>query len=237
MNNQIPLHYVENFRDELSVHSIFYTIQGEGPFSGQRAVFVRLAGCNLQCPACDTEYTDGATTMTRTQIRFRIWELIGAEGDEHPLVVITGGEPFRQSGLWKLVGELIGLGARVQIETNGSFDVSQVSTEATIVVSPKTGKIHPSLIYRANAYKYVLDHNSIDPEDGLPIRALDHSCGSRGVWRPPYDYKGTIYIQPMDVPGDMYSLQYRKNVKACVESCMKFGYTLQLQIHKIVGVA
>lgn len=234
MNKQIPVSFVESFRDELLVHSIFYTIQGEGPFSGQRAVFVRLAGCNLQCPACDTEYTEGARTMTRTEIRFRIWELVGADGDEHPLVVITGGEPFRQSGLWKLVGELIAFKARVQIETNGSFDVSQVPVETVIVVSPKTGKVHPSVIYRANAYKYVVDHTSIDPEDGLPIRALEHSCGSRGVWRPPYDYKGTIYIQPMDVPGNIDS--YELNVKACVESCMKFGYTLQLQVHKLVGV-
>ena len=41
----------------LAINSIFYTIQGEGPFAGSPAVFVRLAGCNLQCPMCDTEYT------------------------------------------------------------------------------------------------------------------------------------------------------------------------------------
>ena len=38
----------------LDITEIFFTIQGEGPFSGHRAVFIRLAGCNLQCPACDT---------------------------------------------------------------------------------------------------------------------------------------------------------------------------------------
>ena len=47
-------HYTTRSYD---VHSIFPTIQGEGPFVGQPAIFIRLAGCNLQCPACDTDYT------------------------------------------------------------------------------------------------------------------------------------------------------------------------------------
>src|SRR3954467_9071958 len=45
--------------NSLSIHSIFYTLQGEGPYSGCPAVFMRLAGCNLQCPGCDTDYTSG----------------------------------------------------------------------------------------------------------------------------------------------------------------------------------
>ena len=42
----------------LDVHSIFHTIQGEGPYCGHPAVFIRLAGCNLQCPGCDTGRSD-----------------------------------------------------------------------------------------------------------------------------------------------------------------------------------
>ena len=51
----------------LQVNSIFYTIQGEGPFAGRPAIFIRLAGCNLQCPGCDTEYTK-RQTMTVDEI-------------------------------------------------------------------------------------------------------------------------------------------------------------------------
>ena len=41
---------------ELWVQEVFYTLQGEGPFSGQPALFIRLAGCNLRCFWCDTEF-------------------------------------------------------------------------------------------------------------------------------------------------------------------------------------
>ena len=52
----------------LSLHSIFHTIQGEGPFCGTPSVFVRLAGCNLQCPACDTDYTQGRRAASAQEI-------------------------------------------------------------------------------------------------------------------------------------------------------------------------
>ena len=53
--NGQPIEKVQRtFDGTLEVHSIFKTIQGEGPFCGTPAVFIRLAGCNLQCPWCDT---------------------------------------------------------------------------------------------------------------------------------------------------------------------------------------
>ena len=83
--------YVQAENKMLDVHSIFYTIQGEGPFTGCPAVFVRLAGCNLKCPGCDTDYTSNRTPMTAEQILNKILELASPA----TLVVITGGEPFR----------------------------------------------------------------------------------------------------------------------------------------------
>ena len=56
MINKQPIEKREpSYEGTLQVHSIFKTIQGEGPFCGTPCVFVRLAGCNLQCPACDTD--------------------------------------------------------------------------------------------------------------------------------------------------------------------------------------
>ena len=102
----------------VEVHSIFYTIQGEGPFCGTPSVFVRLAGCNPQCPWCDTEYSSSRMEMTpfevvvQAKVRFRL--------PKGGLVVITGGEPFRQN-LSYLLRALTEHGYYVQIETNGTL--------------------------------------------------------------------------------------------------------------------
>ena len=61
----------------LKVHSIFNTIQGEGPLAGKPAVFVRLAGCNLQCVQCDTDYTSKEEKLSPPAIVERIKSLRG----------------------------------------------------------------------------------------------------------------------------------------------------------------
>jgi 7-carboxy-7-deazaguanine synthase len=213
----------------VEVHSIFYTIQGEGPLTGHPAVFVRLAGCNLQCPACDTEYTSKRELMTPEEIVRRVAKLVQSPR----LVVITGGEPFRQniSLLTLMLGDH---GYSTQVETNGTLPPpSGMDLETMIVVSPKAGKVNLDTAGRANAWKYVLDHRSVDPDDGLPILALDHSAKPR-VARPVQDFPvGAIYVQPMDAQDVMINY---KNQQAVVKTCMRYGYTLQLQTHKLLNM-
>ena len=216
----------------LEVHSVFYTIQGEGPLTGHPAVFVRLAGCNLQCPMCDTEYTLGKLGRMSPEA------LMVLVREAHPaprLVVITGGEPFRQN-ITLFTSLLLDEGYQVQVETNGTLPPPLgMLMDVMIVVSPKTGKVAPELLYsgRAFAFKYVLDHRSVDPEDGLPLRALDHTAHPR-VARPPEDMPlGAIYVQPADAKSVALNL---KNLEAVKHTCLKHGYTLQLQTHKLIDM-
>jgi organic radical activating enzyme len=219
----------------LQVHSVFYTIQGEGPFAGQPAVFVRLAGCNLQCPGCDTDYTSKRDQL----FPFEILHLIDMQTcaclhmkAPVPLVVITGGEPFRQP-IGPLVRLLVSKGYRVQIETNGTLYAEGLPWDSiTVVCSPKTGKLNAKLLPHIDAFKYVMKYGSVDPQDGLPTFALDHTASPK-VARPPENNKKPVYLQPMDVQDEAFN---RANLNACIESCMKHGYTLQVQIHKIIDM-
>jgi organic radical activating enzyme len=224
----------------LTVHSIFWTIQGEGPFSGRAAVFLRLADCNLQCPFCDTEYTEGAREMLARDVM----AIVEDKAPEHigrgrKLLVITGGEPFRQNlSLIIFMAKIAGW--HVQVETNGVLAPQSVDDivkfvsqgDLTIVVSPKTARVNEALATVASAFKYVLANDSLNTDDGLPLQALGNKC-SPHVARPPAGFRGTVYVNPMDAKDEWENLA---NIKACARSAMRFGYTMGLQIHKYIGL-
>lgn len=221
----------------LKVHSIFLTIQGEGIFSGRRAVFIRLAGCNLQCPSCDTDYTSKVEELSLFEIEKRIQHAWGSPESNsiEPLVVITGGEPFRQN-LSGLIGVLQDQNFVVQIETNGTlfqdlWGTNQIDPDKLwVVCSPKTGKINKKLLPYIDAFKYVLRFSQM-ADDGLPLKALDHPA-SPILARPPKHSK-FVFLQPEDSKDQLTNLL---NQQAVVKSCLKFGYILCLQTHKIVNV-
>lgn len=226
VEKQIPL--TDESKDFLSVHSIFPTIQGEGPFVGVPAIFIRLAGCNLRCPACDTDYTTGRSERSNKRIVADVQDLTSKE----KLVVITGGEPFRQQ-IEGLVRGLLFNGYTVQIETNGSLYLEAFPYEhVTIVCSPKTGAVNKRLAKHIAAYKYVIDPPNVDSRDGLPLHALGHPNNGK-VAKPHRGFNGDIYLQPIDT-GDTL-----KNEMAAHETarlCMEHGHRLCLQTHKIVGI-
>lgn len=225
----------------LDIHSIFYTIQGEGPFAGQPAVFVRLADCNLCCPLCDTDYTGGLGPMGVLDISYRVRELIGSG----TLVVLTGGEPFRQN-IYQLCQNLTtDNGFHVQVESNGMLPVQNYSEFArlvlvrgtvTVVLSPKTARLHRDAEVLAAAYKYVVRADDVDPQDLLPVTALDHPVPrSKTIARPPQDWRGPIYIQPVDQQDSDLN---DRNTKQAVESVLHCPgqRRLCLQMHKFAGL-
>lgn len=233
---------------------VFSTIQGEGPFAGEPAIFVRLAGCNLACPACDTDYTSKRRSLPPAELvtlicEYREQTCIGAN-----LIVITGGEPFRQS-CGKLTRFLIDEGFRIQFETNGTiYDPSMADywQYVTVICSPKTPSINEKLAPHISHYKYVLQSGRIDERDGLPTETMSaydpergHLCGHRPA-RPHKGHRGKIYVQPLDegcsyglsptLTRDEISRRNAVNTTACVIVAQRFGYTVSVQLHKIIGL-
>ena len=120
------------------------TFQGEGPYAGRVAMFVRLGGCNLSCSWCDTPYTwDGVRFSLRHEIAPRLVSDIIDQLDASPgIVVITGGEPLlqaRSEGFAHLLVELRRRGRYVHIESNGTLlpDGEILDGFDVIVLSPK----------------------------------------------------------------------------------------------------
>lgn len=121
------------------------TVQGEGPYMGRRAMFVRLGGCNLSCSWCDTPYTwNGARFDLRHEIAPQSSESVLVQLDEWAdgIVVITGGKPLLQASYPEfsiLLRALRNRGREVHVESNGTiFPPHEVLEMLDVVVlSPK----------------------------------------------------------------------------------------------------
>lgn len=236
LNQQLPEPFDHATGALIDLHSVWHTLQGEGPFIGTPAIFIRLAGCNLQCPWCDTEYTEGRQRVTVSAMMDGVLELM-AKHPQTTLIVLTGGEPTRQN-IDPLIYVLLHLNYYVQIESNGVFAPSEQFIEwirqgnLFYVVSPKTNHVCKEAQY-ATAFKYVLSADSLREEDGLPLQALGHKA-KPFIARPPSGYTGSIYVSPMDASDPVAN---RANLLACRDSALKHGYTCGIQLHKLLEVA
>lgn len=115
----------------MKVNEIFYSLQGEGRYTGTAAIFVRLSGCNLRCSFCDTRH-ESFTELAEEAIV----DAVSSYPARH--VVITGGEPTLQLTR-SLIDKLHEAGKFVQIETNGSIALEPDLVQAIdwITCSPK----------------------------------------------------------------------------------------------------
>jgi organic radical activating enzyme len=144
----------------LQLAEIFYSIQGEGAFSGTPAVFVRLAGCNLSCDFCDTDYSLKFFASV-DEVVSRVREI----GGGCPMVILTGGEPLAQRETLALIDSLRQDGRRVHIESNGTI-FTDLPGDVWLTVSPKE-RVDPRMAQRANEVKLIVDRRV--PEEHLPL--------------------------------------------------------------------
>ena len=195
----IPLHSDRNVgpatyselaeRNQLLLSSMFYTYQGEGPFTGQPAIFLRAAGCNLgdkkACPWCDAAFEfDRGFITTAPQIA----AFTEPYANRAELMVVTGGEPLLQwkalLPMMKEVNEILDSGQVWQFETNGILlteekidEAMQWGLDVHFVISPKiiNGKTYQPLDrkmltdYGDITYlKFVVDADAESPYHNLP---------------------------------------------------------------------
>ena len=112
----------------MRINEIFYSLQGEGHFTGVPSIFIRFAGCNLKCPFCDTQH-EPYEEMSMQDIIDRIKGFAGRH------VVFTGGELSLQLTA-DICRQLKDLGYDIQVETNGTHELPEGCID-WVTCSPK----------------------------------------------------------------------------------------------------
>ncbi|WP_192346615.1 7-carboxy-7-deazaguanine synthase QueE [Algoriphagus sp. Y33] len=140
---------------QLPVMEAFYTIQGEGRFSGYPAYFIRLGGCDVGCVWCDVKESWDSGKWPIFSIETIVEEAMAYPGR---LVVVTGGEPLMYD-LGPLTALLKEKGFTTNIETSGAYPFS--GDFDWVCFSPKKfKKPHPSIYAEADELKVVVFHQS-----------------------------------------------------------------------------
>lgn len=146
--------------DEYPIVETFYSLKGEGMWTGQPMFFIRLAGCNLACDFCDTPWQRIDRHMSRDEL---VDEAIGANFTRasrcsSKRVVITGGEPLIHN-LTPLLTALKSIGYYLHLETNGTRPLQPGFD--WVCVSPKSpvNELNPSTMQAADEIKFLAGYN------------------------------------------------------------------------------
>lgn len=228
----------------LPVNEIFDTLQGEAHWTGTPSVFLRLQGCPVGCPWCDTKHTwdlaerdevpmetmvakpGDVRSYARMDVGRVMWMLVGgyygAASNSHRRprhVVITGGEPCLYD-LTALSAALILSGRTVQVETSGTHEV-KIDARAFVTVSPKFDMpggfaVRDDALVRANEIKMVVGKLA-------DVVRLEHA-----LERLPLAAHKEIWLQPVS--------QSPKATPLCIEQATARGWKVSLQVHKYVGL-
>jgi 7-carboxy-7-deazaguanine synthase len=142
-------------REALPVMEYFFTIQGEGRYTGRAAFFIRLAGCDVGCTWCDVKESWNAAEHPLVTLEFLVEQVLDAHTD---FVVITGGEPALYD-LTALIAALHQHSVEVAIETSGTYPLH--GAVDWYCFSPKKFKAPTDEAYaKADELKVVINHPS-----------------------------------------------------------------------------
>lgn len=212
-------------KDSLIVNEIFGSIDGEGVRTGELATFIRLAGCNLRCRYCDTEYAlkiNDGKEMTIDEILSKVKE-IGYKN-----ITLTGGEPLIHRNVEKLIDKLIQENYDVNIETNGAVDIKKyISKNLILTVDFKTKS--------SGMIKYMEEGNIplLRPNDVLKIVCNKDDFNDIEELLKNNDIKSYIYLSPIFKeiePSELVDFLKELHKKGINTSKIR----VQVQLHKII---
>ncbi len=190
----------------LKIVDIFYSIQGEGSFSGYPCLFIRLHGCDLTCSFCDEDLHKGAYesfTYRQTMQKLENWS--------SKYVIITGGEPSLHD-INEFIKALQSKRYHVAVESNG-YKLEHIKSADWITYSPKNWDTLQDEGF--SEYKFVVNYNSTI-EKILEIKT-----------------KKPIYIQPQ---GDKDSIDKKNTEFCIELVKKHPRLRLSVQLHKYLGV-
>jgi 7-carboxy-7-deazaguanine synthase len=202
----------------MEINEIFYSLQGEGIWSGKPNIFIRTTGCNLRCQYCDTKYS------YKQGFKKSVPEII-QEIKKFPckFVCITGGEPLIQPDIYSLMNIIIDNNYKIILETNGSLDISNLrrykNTIISLDIKCPSSKMHNKMkmgninfLRKKDQLKFVIfDRNDYDYARDV-IKKHSPNC--------------LIFFQPV----------WGTNSKNLAKWILKDGLDIQmgLQLHKII---
>lgn len=209
----------------LNVNEIFWSFQGEGLRAGVPSIFIRLAGCSLRCPYCDTPGSwENGTEFTLE----KILETVDSYHSQYPgsQVVITGGEPLEQD-IIELTKQLKNRDLFISLETNGLHDQDILIDWCT--VSPKDinqYSIHEKLAIKIDEVKLIVTSN-LTPGIVKQIRLTLNHMSKKPV---------PIFLQPNDQEPDFSRYQAAFFLFCQCQELGISGVRAGFQLHKIYQV-
>ena len=217
------------------INELFETIQGEGAFTGQPSIFIRLQGCPVACSWCDTKHTweidldqeVNAETVLAKKAETEQWSkvsveqimaIVKAQGYQAKHIVITGGEPCMVD-LTPLCLAFEQHGYSCQVETSGTFEVL-VSDKCWVTVSPKINmrggyEVLNSALNRANEIKH-------------PVATEQHVDDLKDLLEKHHITDKQIYLQPIS--------QKTRATELAIKTCIENNWRLSVQVHKYIGI-
>ena len=217
------------------INELFETIQGEGSFTGQPSIFIRLQGCPVGCSWCDTKHTwdvnlddqvspDVMFNKTEETVQWanfsaqEVLALVQEQGFQAKHIVITGGEPCMVD-LTPLCAALEQQGYSTQIETSGTFDII-TTDKCWVTVSPKINmrggyEVLATAMSRANEIKH-------------PVATEQHIDELKALLAKHQVVNTPIYIQPIS--------QKKRATELAIASCIANNWRLSVQVHKYIGI-